>query len=376
MRRGKELHDRLLAAIEQIRPPEGTPEHVLIWRPYRYLTLRYVHALSLQQVSTELGITGRHCRRVHRGAIEALLTSLTAVPSSLSPSRDLAEPQFDGEGRDLATELAEIGVAPGPPAALSDIVRGVLATLDSLIRAAGMTVTTPDDLAGDTIVDRTVARQIVLNLLLSVLRSRPTSQLAIEAGELTTRAYLEIAVAPISDAAEWIETVKRDEHFTIAQHLAQFRGGSIVNQSEAMQQRFRITFPRPCGRSVLLIDDNPDFLRFFRRCLARSDYQVIEASSADEAIQLARERQPTVIVLDILLPDRDGWEILQALKNHRRTRLLPIIICSVLQDRELARSLGANEFLPKPPSATALLQALDRCSAARLASEPSHVSAG
>ena len=74
--------------------------------------------------------------------------------------------------------------------------------------------------------------------------------------------------------------------------------------------------------------------------------------------RLAREVLPAAITLDIMMPNQDGWEILQALKSDPATRSIPVIICSVLEDPELAHSLGAAAYLQKPISQAALLDVL------------------
>jgi len=62
-----------------------------------------------------------------------------------------------------------------------------------------------------------------------------------------------------------------------------------------------------------------------------------------------------------MMPQQDGWEVLQLLRNRRRTRDIPVLVCSVIDDPELAFSLGAAEFLAKPVKREELLEALERC---------------
>jgi CheY-like chemotaxis protein len=68
--------------------------------------------------------------------------------------------------------------------------------------------------------------------------------------------------------------------------------------------------------------------------------------------------QPEVIILDVMMPGIDGWELLQRLKTLRETQLIPVIICSVINDPELAFALGASQYVPKPVTREALLRAL------------------
>ena len=105
-------------------------------------------------------------------------------------------------------------------------------------------------------------------------------------------------------------------------------------------------------------------MHLFRRFLD-GIYEVVEATSSEQALHLARTVRPRVITLDVMMPSQDGWEILQTIKHDPITENIPVIICSVLRERELALSLGAADCLAKPVTGPQLVSALHRC---RLAS--------
>jgi CheY-like chemotaxis protein len=121
----------------------------------------------------------------------------------------------------------------------------------------------------------------------------------------------------------------------------------------------RFDFPADSQRVLLVVEDNEAVIRAFRRYLAGYNYQVIGATTGAEALRLAREASPAVITLDVMMPNQDGWEILQLLKNDPTTQHIPVIICSVLEDPELAHSLGAIAYLRKPVTQADLLSALN-----------------
>ena len=121
----------------------------------------------------------------------------------------------------------------------------------------------------------------------------------------------------------------------------------------------RFDFPAHGQKVLLVVEDNEAVIRAFRRYLTGYDYQVIGTTAGAETIRLAREMSPTTITLDVMMPTQDGWEVLQALKSDPLTRHIPVIICSVLEDPELARSLGATAYLRKPVTQSDLLAALD-----------------
>jgi len=93
-------------------------------------------------------------------------------------------------------------------------------------------------------------------------------------------------------------------------------------------------------------------------------YSVMSAGTVADGFALAVSKQPDVILLDVMLPEEDGWDALQALKHHPATQAIPVLVCSVLPEAALAHALGAAEFARKPISQAELLAALDRCVAA------------
>jgi len=108
--------------------------------------------------------------------------------------------------------------------------------------------------------------------------------------------------------------------------------------------------------SILIIDDNPDAIALFRRYLIGYPYRILAAYEAALALELAKDYTPELIILDVMLPGQDGWEILQSLKTDSLTCRLPVVVCSVLDSPELARVLGADGFLRKPPSETEFIE--------------------
>ena len=106
------------------------------------------------------------------------------------------------------------------------------------------------------------------------------------------------------------------------------------------------------------MDDNEDVVALFQRYLISHHYRIITAHTAQEALAQARHLQPYAITLDLMMPDQDGWDLLQTLLNQPDTQRIPIIVCTVLKQKALALSLGAAAFLEKPVTEQELLAAL------------------
>jgi CheY-like chemotaxis protein len=115
-------------------------------------------------------------------------------------------------------------------------------------------------------------------------------------------------------------------------------------------------------RLVLTVDDDPGVISLYRRYLESEGYRVVGVTNSDEVIDKATELQPYAITLDVLMPNKDGWQVLQELKACQQTQQVPIIICSIVSNAGLGFSLGAADYLVKPFMEKELLAALSRLS--------------
>jgi CheY-like chemotaxis protein len=96
----------------------------------------------------------------------------------------------------------------------------------------------------------------------------------------------------------------------------------------------------------------------FQRYMGRANLEVIGITDPTQGLATAQKIQPALIILDVMMPHIDGWEVLQTLKLDPETKHIPIIVCSAWGEPELARSLGAIAFLKKPVIQKDLLDAL------------------
>ena len=107
---------------------------------------------------------------------------------------------------------------------------------------------------------------------------------------------------------------------------------------------------------VLVIDDDPAVRDLMGRQLNREGLRVVTAASGKEGIELARTMQPAFITLDVIMPGTDGWAVLSDLKGDPSTRDLPVIMLTMVDDRDLGFTLGASDFMMKPIDRERLLQ--------------------
>ncbi|HEX2223124.1 MAG TPA: response regulator [Thermoanaerobaculia bacterium] len=109
---------------------------------------------------------------------------------------------------------------------------------------------------------------------------------------------------------------------------------------------------------VLVVEDDPDSASLLSETLAAAGYQVRVAGNGPHGLELARELQPSAITLDIMMPGMDGWRVLQALKAEPRTAQIPVIVCSIVDNRALGYRLGASAYLIKPVQPDQLTESL------------------
>ena len=110
-------------------------------------------------------------------------------------------------------------------------------------------------------------------------------------------------------------------------------------------------------KSVLSVDDNPEAVEIIRKYLGK-DYHVVGLISSENVIEKAKEIKPVAITLDIMMPVKDGWQVLRELKSTPETQDIPVIILSIIDEKQLGFSLGAAEYIVKPIEKDVLLRKL------------------
>ncbi len=160
----------------------------------------------------------------------------------------------------------------------------------------------------------------------------------------------------------------------ITRSLVEMQGGEIFVTSTPNQgSTFSFTLPiEPqiqiqketrviaAERSILIIDEDVDLTNMMRLYLERAGYRVSVAHHGKTAIEMARTQKPDLITLELLLSDLNGFQVIEVLKEYPETKTIPVMIVSVLADREEGKLLGAVDYLGKPFTEPLLLQHVRR----------------
>lgn len=360
------LRERLVQEIEALKPSPSVPTHTQLWRAYEVLLYRYVQQCSQKEVSDQLGISVRHLRREQHEAIEVLAQRLRAQVDI--DTRELAEEARENSG--IETEQAHANIPdeldwlrdppPEEPITLGQelsIVLGLVQPLASqhavIVRADPLPELPP------LAIHPVALRQVLLSLLSASIRREHTQIVTLQAQQTTWRIEMTIATTRgrrgRPDAAnvpcEGIET---------ARQILSLCGGSIVYANEALYSTVTLHLPAAGQVAVLVVDDHADTLTLLQRYVAGTRYRIVPCMAPDAVFALVQEHSPQVVMLDVMMPQMDGWELLGRLRQHPMSSNLPVVVCTVLPEKELALSLGANGFLTKPVTRESLILALDQ----------------
>ena len=131
----------------------------------------------------------------------------------------------------------------------------------------------------------------------------------------------------------------------------------IVTESEEEYLTDQIGARKQDKKIILAIDDNPEAIDIICKYLGE-DYTVVGLLGGDEAVTKAKQLKPMAITLDVMMPRKDGWQVLRELKNDPDTQDIPVIILSIVDDQRMGFSLGAAEYIVKPVEKDVLLKKL------------------
>jgi len=259
------------------------------------------------------------------------------------------------------------------------------------------------DALGSMRCDPTRVRQIMLNLLSNACKftDKGTVTLTLARAGGNGRDWLNFSVADTGIGMTREQLAKLFQEFTqadssttrkyggtglglaITDRLCRIMGGEItVESTPGKGTTFSVRLPAqepaaaaetaatapvreravaraPRTNRVLVIDDDQTVRDLMRRVLGREGFDVVTASDGAEGLALARELRPSVITLDVLMHELDGWSVLAAIRNDAQLCDTPVIMLSILDEKQKGIALGASAYLTKPVDRARLAAALE-----------------
>jgi PAS domain S-box-containing protein len=271
---------------------------------------------------------------------------------------------------------------------IAAMIGDVTTTIRPMVEKNANRLVVRGEASGVMHADLTKVRQMLLNLLSNACKfaERGTITLAVErgpggegAGEILFRVSDSgIGMTP-AQMTRLFEAFSQAESSTskkyggtglglaITRQFARMMGGDVTVESRPGEGstftiRLPVRVPAPEDRgdgtspaegtgragTVLVIDDSPEARELTRRFLVNEGFRVLEAASGETGLALARQHPPDAITLDVLMPGMNGWAVLAELKADPVLAAVPVIMLTVLDDRNLGLALGAADFMTKP----------------------------
>jgi len=364
------LQRTLIDGIATLEPGADIPSHAKAWRTYELLFCRYVQQLTAQQVAEQMSLSERQVRRTQHEALDALAGSLwERFKLDRRPPVDAGATESVGADASSMLNQELAWVTEMPLAEPVDLIAALSAAvelaqplalqygvqIDTLVRAE------PAELA----VHPVALNQMLLSLVRLAIAWAPKGRVlaAVRHERLPS-----VTVQATSDETSDPSLSDNDRtSLNMVRQLAERSGGRLAYQIDGAVFTALLELPPSERVTVMAIDDNEDVLRLYQRYCAGTRFHLVGLSNVDDMPSMIERFTPDIVLLDVMMPNLDGWSLLGRLRLHPQIGGLPIIVSTILSEEGLALSLGADGFLRKPVDQQALLSTLNRHAVAGLA---------
>lgn len=365
--RAQTLRSRLLDAIESLRPARMLqPNQGQAGRSYEVLSLRYVSCLTVDEIGDRLAVGGRQVYRdLRRGEEElaALLDSQNAAHENYTRADHAATPHMTAFQAELDALARRQDVVE-----LGEMLDSAVRIVQALAEPKGVTLYYhPPRQAILISATSSIAKEMLIQLLSALVQQSEPGQLLVIRAQ-SSEEFAEVHIRgdthqgnTNADAGFSWENPLLHNALLLAQLSETI---NVVRTRDAHDRtlvvRFNALSVNVVYQPILIVEDNPGVGELYQRYLQGSPWQVTLLANPAEAIAKAQELRPAVIILDVLMPETDGWSVLQTLHATPELADIPVIICSVINDPELATALGAAASLKKPLSRLELMDTLNQ----------------
>ncbi len=352
---GQALRRLLRLAIAALDPGDASSTAALEARSYQVLYQWAICRQGTVAIADMLGISRRQTYRELQRAMVALAQVLSTISSSLETGQP--EPGTPWAGQQVRDELDRLARVTDQDVDLALLLNGVVQSARVLAQARGVEIAFNVTAANlHVTANRVMLRQAILNLLSHVVATDEQGEVHLLLDRTGPKARLQIRYRRACDRDDLSSA---NSPYALAVELFRSLGVTWMKE-EGSDGSAKVTILVALAqeRTVLIIDDNEGVVALLRRYLRCTSSRVYGAQSAAEALAALDRVRPDVIILDVMMPDRDGWELLQLLRAREAGRRARIVVCSIVNDPQLALALGADAFLPKPVDQASLLHVL------------------
>ena len=360
------LQRLLEEGVAALKPKTRAPATARQWHLYELLAYRYLQQFSQREVARQLNISLGQLARDQNAALQALALHLWErysladdVPGAQGPLPDAANREPDPAA--LPNDLAWLAVpSPERVAEASQTLRDTAAMVQPLFARYGATLVldVPANLPALAVYPSAL-RQMLLNLLTDAAHAAQGGRVCVTATEADWGVNLRVQ-AFAGPRAQCVAADAPSPSLNLTKQLVGLSGGSLTATVAGDSTTTLLCLPSVERTPILVVDDSSDHIQLLHRFAFGTRYRLFATEDPEQAIAMAEQTGARVVVLDIMMPRSDGWTVVQRLRAHPTTSGLPIIVCSIVPCEELALSLGASAFLPKPVSQEGFLAMLAR----------------
>lgn len=354
----------LIDAIEAMRPTQNEPLHSDKRKTYEILQYRYVQQFKQEEVAHHLGVSDRQFRREQDGALEILAIALwnkysARIEATTQPSLPI-QTQFSPI-TDSSEEWNWLKKARSERIVnLNAFIGKIINLMEGVGRQNHTNITwIENETLPDLAVHPIAFRQILLNLIQVAIHKAKTGNVHIEAIFLPPFVTIQVVANPVELEGSKDHSNQEGNLMGIAVHLSNLCGGKLTASEIEKEFKCELVLPAVQGVPVLVVDDNIEIIELIRRYTSGTRYNLVGSSEPEQAVDFSIETGAQIIVIDVMMPKIDGWELLGRLRSHPKTSGIPVIVLSILAQEDLAYSLGAQKLVVKPVTQEAFLSALD-----------------
>lgn len=362
------LQNALIAEIESLHPGKNDPAAAQHRKLYELLHIRYVQQSGQEETATQFGLSIRQIRREQQAAIEFLSVQIwNKFSAKHQQFRQALKSQSNEDLGGIPTTppgletdlswLKEGGIEN--PADPNILLPEIIDLVEPLARQKMVTVSWKSDEPLPLLAVRNVAlRHALSNLLTLAIQLAPEKVV-----EIDTRVNGGFLAIIIQCTAEKIAADKIEEQrstLEIVKQMIEIYKGQVKLDISPASFQSQLVLPILESVKVLVIDDNADFHQLIERYTDGTRYKPSSLQNPELAFQTALQILPDIIVLDVMMPKVDGWQVLRTLKNNPTTAKTAVVVCTIFAQKDLALTLGADDFAQKPITQESLLAALDR----------------